>query len=131
MGIDRVKPYQMPFCERAFGTFFLVWGLILLAESLLLRAEGRFLGRMEHYAPTWAWGGLLIVVGVGRWIAYRRDLPAWRVRLSFVSFIILVVVAATALSAGLWSATTPLAAMLAYVALWCHNALLRDIDLGL
>lgn len=125
------RPHPMPFCERAFGLFFLLWGAILLIDSVFAPIAGRFAGRLEHYAPTWLWGSVFVIIAVARWAAYRFSSNKWRVWLSFASCIMLVIVAATAFSAGLWSATTPLAGMLAYIAFWCHSALLRDIRYGL
>lgn len=125
------KPHPMPFCERSFGTFFVIWGLILLMEGWLGAAQGLFFGRLESYMPAWAWGTVLSSIGVARYFAFRRKSAPWRRRLSTLTLIVLVVIAAIAIATGLWGATAPLAVYVACVAYWCHVALLRDMRLGL
>lgn len=122
----------MLFCERAFGVWFLLWGLLLLVDTVSpVSHRGIFYGHLEGYLPGWGWGILFIVIAIGRWWAYRRQSRCWRVRLSVVTFVLLVIVAAIAATTGLLAATFPLSAFAAYVAWWCHQALLRDTRLGL
>lgn len=121
----------MLFCERSFGTFFVLWGLWLVLEKFVVFGRGLFYNRLDHYLPTCAWGSLLILIGVSRYIAFKRRSKPWRLRLSLLTFLMLVIISAVAFSSGLWAATGPLSAFLAYIAFWCHGALIRDIGLGL
>lgn len=122
----------MPFCERSFGLFFALWGLVLFLEGLLSHTtQGLFFGRLEHYMPSWAWGSVLSAIGVARYFAFRYKSACWRRRLSTLTLIVLVTIAAIAIATGLWAATAPLAVFVASVAYWCHIALLRDMRLGL
>ncbi len=122
----------MLFCERAFGIWFLLWGLLLLVDTLTPIAQrGIFLGHLESYLPGWTWGTLFILIAVARWQAYRTQSRWWRVWLSGATFVLLVIITSIAAIAGLYGATLPLAGFAAYVAWWCHAALLRDIRLGL
>lgn len=122
----------MLFCERVFGVWFLLWGLLLLLDTVTpLSRRGIFFGHLEEFLPGWAWGLVFIAIAVGRWLAYRRRSACWRVTLSTVTFVLLVVIATIAASTKLYGATLPLAAFAAYVAWWCHRALLRDLRRGL
>lgn len=127
-----VAKRQAPFCERYFSWFFILWGLVLYIDAALLTAHrGLFLGRLEHYFPGWAWGSLMIAIGIGRLIAFAVDNCCWRIWLSMLTFVLLSVIAALALASGLWAATAPLATFVAAIAYWCHVALLRDLRLGI
>lgn len=79
--------------------------------------------------PGWAWGILLITIGLLRWLAHRKKSRWYRVALSGITFVILTIVAALAAYTGLWNATAPLAAFTAYISFWCHVAMLRDTHL--
>lgn len=122
----------MLFCERVFGVWFLLWGLLLILDTFTSIAHrGLFYGHLEQYLPGWMWGLVFIAIAVARWVAYRKKSRCWRVTLSTVTFVLLVVIATIAASTKLYAATLPLAAFAAYVAWWCHRQLLRDVRLGL
>lgn len=122
----------MLFCERAFGLWFLFWGLTLIADRAApLAIRGLFLGHLESYMPGWAWGLLFICIALARWLAHWTGSRRWRIWLSAATFVVLVVVASVAAAARLFGATVPLAAFAAYVAWWCHRAMIRDSRLGL
>lgn len=132
MSSDSTPRTPMLFCERAFGVWFLLWGLILIVDTATpIARRGLFFGHLETFLPSWTWGIIFIVIALGRWQAYRKRSRCWRVRLSAVTFVLLLVVAAMAATTGLFAATVPLTLFAAYVAWWCHQALLRDTRLGL
>lgn len=130
-----IHPYgqrRMLFCERSFGVFLLLWGTLLLIDNLVTVARlGLFYGQMQSYMPSWAWGALMIGLAISRFLAFKSQSAAWRVRLSAATFVLMVVIASISAWTGLWGATAPLAGFVAYVAFWCHSALLRDLRLGL
>lgn len=118
----------MLFCERSFGILFLIWGVILILDRIIITAQKGFLfAQLEAYMPGWCWGILLFSIGVGRWLAHRCHCSKWRIWLSLCTLIIMTIIATLAAWTGLWNATAPLAAFCAYVAWWCHRSLLRDI----
>lgn len=122
----------MLFCERAFGVWFLLWGMLLLVDAVTpIARRGIFFGHLEAYLPGWGWGVIFILVAVARWLAYRAQSRRWRVGLSATTFVLLVIVSSIAAAARLYGATLPLAGFAAYVAWWCHRAILRDSRLGL
>lgn len=127
-----VRRSSMFFCERAFGGFFVLWGLALIADRFAnVSLRGLFYGSLENYMPGWCWGVLLLTLGLSRWWAFHAQSRRWRVRLSGTTFVVMVAIASVAVWTGLWAATAPLAAFAAYVAFWCHTAMLRDLRLGL
>lgn len=122
----------MLFCERSFGVFLFVWGVFLILDSWLSASHvGLFYGRMQEYMPSWAWGTVMIAISLARFIAFRAESARYRVGLSVVTLVLMVVIASIAVWSGLWGATAPLAGFVAYIAYWCHTALLRDLRLGL
>lgn len=124
--------YRMLFCERSFGIFFLAWGLLLQANHFTrLAPHGSFLSHLESYAPGWVWGVGMILIGVGRYIAFRYKSARWRIRLSSFTLFYLWMIAFVAAWGGLWGATFPLALFVALLATEFHRMLARDIELGL
>jgi hypothetical protein len=123
----------MPFCEKAFGIFFVLWGTLLIASGAFsyLVVVGLFHARLESYLPTWAWGSVMVVIGIGRYLAFRLDHRSSRIRFSAGTVIMLTLIAASAVASGLWITTAPPTIFLAFVSYWCHIALLRDMRLGL
>lgn len=122
----------MLFCERVFGVWFLLWGVVLILDTVTpIATRGIFFGHLEAYLPGWAWGVVFILIAMARWQAYRTQSRPWRVGLSAATFVLLVIIAAIAATTKLYGATLPLATFAAYVAWWCHRALLRDTRLGL
>lgn len=122
----------MLFCERSFGIFFLLWGLVLVIDDLTgIHHVGEFYLHLRRYMPGWSWGALLMAIGLARFWAFRSNSRGWRIALSMVSCIVLVSIAALAFWAGRFIGTAPLAMFTAYIAFWCHAAMLRDVRLGL
>lgn len=127
-----VHPRRLPFCERYFGPFFILWGVVLILDHYFhLAARGLFYNHLDHYLPGWAWSAVLITIGATRLYAAWYRHTALRIHLSGATFVLLTVVAAIAWYTGLWAATAPLASFVAVVAYWCHSALLRDLRHGL
>lgn len=119
---------RMFFCERSFGVFFLLWGLVLvLSPSAPLMRQGIFLSHLEQYMSSRYWGLLLIIIGVLRFVAFRLDSLRWRLNFSFVSFVLLSIIATIATYTRLWAATAPISWFVVYVSFWCHRSLLRDL----
>lgn len=120
---------RMFFSERAFGLFFLLWGLVLVLgkDTITPIREGMFLAYLEEYMSGRCWGTLLLIIGILRWVAFRYQSIRWRLNLSLISFVVVAVVAAISVYTRLWSATAPLALFVTYVAFWCHKSLVRDL----
>lgn len=115
-------------CERYFGVFFLLWGLVLiLAPSAPLVVQGLFFSYLEKYMSSRYWGVLLAAIGILRFVSFRLRSIRWRLNLSFISFVLLSIIAAIATYTRLWAATAPLAWFVVYVSFWCHRSLLRDL----
>lgn len=126
--MERRRRIPMFFCERAFSVFFLLWGSILILNSCQkIGQHGIFIGQLESYLPSWGWGTLIITLALGRTIAYYKQSRRARLLLSFLSFLVLTIVAAISIYSRLWSATAPLALFCAYFAYWCHKSLLQDL----
>lgn len=124
--------FRAPFCERYFGIFFVVWGLILILDHFLsIAAYGLFLGRLESYFPGWTWGVILLAIGMGRYVAFKLHCNSWRVLLSGATLVVLTVIASVAVFTRLWAATAPLSVFVAAISYWSHKALLRDLRYGL
>lgn len=120
------------FGERAFGLLFLLWGLLLQLDAFIpLSPDGAFFFELKCYAPSWLWGGGMIVIGAGRYIAYRKRSAWWRMTLSSATIVVLWLIAGVALWAGLIGATAPLACFVALLAQSFHRMLARDIQVGL
>lgn len=123
---------RMLFGERTFGLFFLFWGCLLQLDNFIpLSTTGILLFELKCYAPSWLWGGVMIVIGIGRYIAYRAHSKPWRLALSSATIIVLWLIAFIALWARLIGATFPLACFVAMLAQGFHKMLARDIELGL
>lgn len=122
----------VPFCERSFSFFFLVWGLFLIIDhNFGLGVQSILHNRLERYLPSWIWGTGLLVLGFGRFFAFYSKSCKSRVILSLVSFIFLSIVAAISIYSRLWATTAPFSVFIAYISFWCYRALLRDIHLEL
>lgn len=122
----------VPFCERYFGGFFVIWGIVLIADHFSeLATKGIFYGTLEDYLPGWLWGLILLSIGLCRGVAFVCNSAKWRLRLSMLTFIIMVVIASIAIYTRLWAATAPLSIFIALISFWCHKALIRDVNLGL
>lgn len=122
----------IPFCERSFSLFFLVWGLSLLLDYQFgLGTKGIFQGKLETYLPSCVWGNGFALIGFGRLIAFYLHSSSWRVRFAFVHFIVLLIIASIAIYSRLWATTAPLSLFIAYISFWCYRATKRDVELGL
>lgn len=129
---DPAVPRRMLFGEKMFGVYFLAWGLLLQFDHLIdLSPRGAFLFELRCYAPSWLWGGGMIVIGIGRYLAYHRHSARWRLALSSATIVMLWLIAGVAVWAGLIGATAPLACFVALLAQGFHRMLARDIQLGL
>lgn len=126
----KVTPSPKPpmlFCEKTFGKFFFLWGLILILDYLFLDSNhGIFYGHLERYMPGWGWGTLFLFIGTAKWAAHRLRSRRCRVLCSAITFILLLIIASIAIFTGLWGATAPLALFAAYISFWCHRSMLRD-----
>lgn len=126
------RPLRLaPWCEQSFGTFLLAWGLLLQADHFAAVPGGLFYGRLQTYAPGWAWGALMILLGLGRFAAYRWCANGVRLKLSQATLVLFWIIASIAVYSRLWGATAPLSCFVAVIASWCHGRLAREITLGL
>lgn len=126
------RPRRLLYCERMFGVFFLLWGLILQVDNFVpLPRHGVFFTHLELIAPGWVWGVVMIVIALARYFAWRLDSARWRLGLSSMTLIFLWIIAGVAFWEGLWGISFPLAAFAAIIAQSCHRMLARDIELGL
>lgn len=123
---------RMLFGERSYGIFFVLWGISLQIDCWTrISPRSSLFSELEFYAPGWVWGLTMILIGIGRFFAHRARSSKWRIRLSSLTIIVLWLVAATALWAGMIGATFPLACFAAVLAQGFHRMLARDIELGL
>lgn len=120
-----------PFCEQAFGAFLVLWGLLLQVDYFAALSTGLFYGNLESYAPGWAWGLLMIALGLGRFVAYMWGPDRSRLALSQVTLVLFWIIASIAVYSRLWGATAPLSCFVAVMAQWCHGRLAREMALGL
>lgn len=120
-----------PFCERAFGSFLVLWGLLLQTEHFTDLPTGIFYGRLQVYAPGWAWGTLMLALGLARFAAYLFGSNRLRLILSKCTLALFWVIASIALYSQLWGATIPLSCFVAFMSQWCHGRLAKEIGLGL
>jgi hypothetical protein len=118
----------MPVCERGFGAFTFLWGVLLVLDAWQDFPSGLFFRNFERYMPGWAWGSFMIALAAARLAAYYARSSAWRLRLSAVNVSLFAVIAMVAVLAGLFAVTFPLAAFLAVIGWWCHGNLAREIE---
>lgn len=117
----------MPFCERYFSVFLLLWGILLEVDALADIPNGLFLRYFERYLPGWLWGAIMIGLAIGRFLAFRARSKTWRLRLSAATVALMTVIAAIAVFAQLFGATVPLTAFVAATSWWCHGELSRRL----
>lgn len=130
--LTRADERRMLFCEQSFGTFFFIWGFVLIADDFYkISSVGLFYGHLQQYMPGWAWGCALVAIAIGRFTAYRYKSDRFRIVFSVMTCMLLVSIGAVAAWAELWSGAVPLISFIAYTAFRCHSAMLRDMHLGL
>ena len=113
------RPLRLaPWCEQSFGAFLVAWGTLLQVDHFTTVSTGLFYGNLQSYAPGWAWGALMIVLGIARFAAYRWGRNRLRLALSQATLVLFWVVAVTAVYSRLWGATVPLSVFVAVMAQW-------------
>lgn len=130
MSLRLPRPFNLsPTCERGLAVFLIVWGTVLLLDAAFPQARrGIFYGRFMSLMPGEAWAAIMLLLGIGKIIAYKRASNRWRVKLSALTVALFAAIASIAVYA-LMPAVAPLASFVAIAAWWCHVNLIKQIAL--